>query len=432
MPQGSALEITGRYMHNRYMSFNSYDIAGANPTYSPVAAITDVDLHPDRSSARNPYVAGNKRGTPLRNYSIEVLTGAPVDGDPDNTLRSNADYDQRETIVLRSYVEDAGTGNTAGEYLPAPIVTLADGTVLTDVAEICGALDVDSSIVNIPLIPAATYDQMTAFGNPYHLDGTEANPTVLLKAFTFPENINCDWFGFCPQAPSEQPGFYANLDNQYVFGMTTNARPIVLPETALGIPSGATPLGIVTVGFQKDPALAVAVFRGKLPETPRTVDGSEYAEEGDMRYWSFCTNAYMSQKVTDCLYDEQIVVDENGYYTIAIGWEQDRPYNATSECGYNWLPTSTQGDGYLDILEQEIAQGELDPVELVTPNAIGQPRANNPYQNLVIVRNMLPSAGFPNAIQAVSNYAETASVMGEYAVGYWYESKADFEGRGCN
>ncbi len=432
MPEGSALKITGRYLHNRYMSFNSYDIAGDEPTYSPVDAITDVDLHPFFRFARNPYVAGNRRNTPIRRYVFEVLPGAPAEGDPDNTIRSNAEHGQRATIVLRSYVEDDGTGNTAGEYLPRPIVTLADGTTLTKIEEICDALDVDSSIVNIPLVPAATYDQMTAFGNPYHLDGSEADPTFLLKAFTFAENINCDWFGFCPAAPSDQPGFYANLDNQYVFGMTTNARPVVVPETALGIPAGTTPLGTVTVDYQKDPDLAVAVFRGKLPETPRTRDGSKYAEEGELRYWSFCTNEYMSQKVTDCLYDEQVVVDEDGYYTIAIGWEGDRPGNARAECGYNWLPTSHRGDGYVDILVQEVAQGELDEAELTKPNALGRPRENNPYQNMVIVRNMLPSADFSNAIQDVQNYEETAAVMGEYAVGYWYESKAEFESRGCH
>jgi hypothetical protein len=431
MPEGSTLKINGRYMQNRYMSFNSYNIQGDSPTYSPVDAIADLDLQPDHKNATNPYVEGNKRRMPLRNYSIEVLTGAPVQGDPSTSLRSNAEYGERATIVLRSYVEDAGTGTTAGEYLPAPVVMLANGTVLTEVEEICSALQVDSSIVNIPLIPAGTYDQMTAFGNPYRLDGSEENPTILLKAFTFPENINCDWFGACPTAPSDQPGFYANLDNQYVFGMTTNARPVVLAEDALGIPPGTTPLGKVTVGFQKDPDLAVAVFRGKLPETPRTRDGSKYAEVGELRYWSFCTNEYMSQKVNACLYDEQIVVDEDGFYTIAIGWEEDRPGNATAECGYNWLPTSPRGDGYLDILEQEVAQGELDPAELEMPNALGKPRANNPYQNMVIVRNMLPSADFPHAIQEVSNYAETATVMGDYAVGYWYESRAEFESRGC-
>ena len=156
-----------------------------------------------------------------------------------------------------------------------------------------------------------------------------------------------------------------------------------------------------------------------------------YAEQGDLRYWSFCTNEYMSQKATDCLYDEQVVIDKDGFYTIAIGWPEDRPDTAKAECGFNWLPTSKRGDGYLDILEQEVAQGELDPSELTMPNALGKPRANNPYQNMVIVRNMLPSAGFPHAIQEVSNYAETATVMGDYAIGYWYESKADFEGRGC-
>lgn len=438
MPSGSRLELKGQYMYNRYMSFNSYDVGGTNPSYKPVDAISDSELMPDNLGAVNPYrydLPQNERNSSDRDYTIEVLTGSPATDDPENTLRSNADFGEFATIVLRSYVADSGEGLTAGVPLPTPVVTLEDGQVIDNVEEVCEVLTADSSIINVPLIPPGTYDQMTAFGNPYKVDATEQDPAVLLKAFTFAENINCLWFGACSDTPDEQPGFYANLDNQYVLGITTNARPTIVPEEMIGIDSdpdtNTTPLGKVTVGFTKDEDLEVAVFRGKLPETPSTYSGAIYAEPGELRYWSFCTNEYMSQKVTDCLYDEQVQVDEDGYYTIAISWAEDRPINANRACGFNWLPTSTRGDGYLDILEQEVENGELDASELTALNQLNAPRSNNIYQNLVLVRNMLPSDGFENAIQSVSNYAETESVMGEYAVTYWYESKSDFESRGC-
>ncbi len=432
IPEGASLDIYGRYMHNRYMSFNSYDITGENPTYAPGDAITDIDLNPIFRFAKNPYIEGNRRNKLFRGYKIKVLPGAPEASDPDNTLHSMGQYGERATILLRSYVEDEDTGTTAGEYLPSPVVTLNDGTVITDIAEICQTLEVDSSIINPPLVPVDKYDQMAAFGHPYSLDATEENPNTLTKAFNPSDDINCGWFGFCHPAPTQATGYYANLDNQYVTAVTTNAKPIEYPETALGLPAGTTPRGKVVVGFQKSPELAVAVFKGKLPVTPKTLEGSKRAKAGEVRYWSFCTNEYMSQKVTDCLFDEQITVDEEGYYTIAVSWEEDRPENATAECGYNWLPASMQGDGYLDILEQEVERGELDPSVLSLPNQLGKPRENNPHQNIVIVRNMLPAADFEQAIQNVSSYTDTEAVMGEYAVQYHYESTIDFESRGCN
>lgn len=435
MPPGSKLEFYGRYMHNRYMSFNSYDVAGDNPSFAPVDALRGAKIKPLYRFIKNPYKKGKRRDAFFRGYKIEVLPGAPQEGDANNTLRSNAAYGQRASIILRSYVEDEGTGPTAGEFLPWPILTLADGTVLSEIDEVCAAADVDPSYVQVPLIPSATYDQMTAFGNPYArgINATAETPAYLYKAFTFSESINCSWFGDCADNPVNNVGFYANLDNQYVSGFVNHYRPKRLPETALGLPQGTTPLGEVTVGYDKDEQLEVAVFRGRLPKTPKTRDGQRRVKgKVNMRYWSFCTNQYMSQKVNDCIYDEDLIVDDKGFYTIALSLAEDRPANAIAECGVNWLESKEIGDGYLEILQQQVANGQLGAEELTKPNAIGQPRANVPSQSLVIVRNMLPAKRFKYAIQNVNSALKTAEVMGDYAVAYHYESTAEFESRACH
>ena len=76
--------------------------------------------------------------------------------------------------------------------------------------------------------------------------------------------------------------------------------------------------------------------------------------------------------MNDCLFDEEIPVNKNGFYTIAISRVEDRPRNANKECGYAWLPMADDGDGMFD--------------EDVT---------------IIQFRHMLPSKNFQHSIQRV-------------------------------
>ena len=62
--------------------------------------------------------------------------------------------------------------------------------------------------------------------------------------------------------------------------------------------------------------------------------------EAQTRYWSLCQNeSPVTNRVSNCLYDEQVPVRADGSFVIVISLAQDRPSNATHSCG---------GGGWMD------------------------------------------------------------------------------------
>jgi hypothetical protein len=109
-------------------------------------------------------------------------------------------------------------------------------------------------------------------------------------------------------------------------------------------------------------------------------------QEGDMRYWSICSNqGFANTRVNDCLFDEEIPLDENGFYTVMLSRAADRPRNATRECGIAWLPMADDGDGMFD--------------EDVT---------------VVQIRQMLAAPEFEHAIKQVARQSDLKAVQGPY------------------
>ncbi len=418
LPEGANLELIGRYPKARYMSFNSYDANGENPTYAPVDVIRDVEIKPFLSFAKNPYIPGNKRNTFLRGYKINVASGMPQADDNSNTLRTSVMDGEQAVLLHRIYVPDEGNGVTGGEYLPYPILTLANGTLVYEEDKVCAELQAVNEYIEPPIVPVEKYLGVLKPGGqnywtsqgfaPFGIaPATEENPVSLRKAF-FPQvNIACDYFFSCDYEGPQNNGYYANIDNSYTYAYISNA-----PKSFIPVPKSQTrPLGLQFTVEAADPDLAVTVFKGKLPATPTTLKGDEIMTEGSVRYWSFCTNEYYSQKVTDCIYDEQVVVDKEGYYTIAISWADDRPTNATNECGVNWLSMADSGDGFGDM--------------------VGNSVLNNPHESMVIIRNMTPSEDFMQAIQNIPSQTTTAETLGEFNTTYYQTSVAEFEAKGC-
>jgi hypothetical protein len=123
-----------------------------------------------------------------------------------------------------------------------------------------------------------------------------------------------------------------------------------------------------------------------MPQTPTTYAGGDYMEEGDMRYWSICSNqGFANTRVNDCLFDEEIPLDENGFYTVMVSRASDRPRNAIKECGIAWLPMADDGDGMFD-------------------NDV----------TVVQIRQMLASPDFEHAIKRVGKQSELESVLGPF------------------
>ena len=56
--------------------------------------------------------------------------------------------------------------------------------------------------------------------------------------------------------------------------------------------------------------------------------------DGELRYWSWCSNqGFANTRVNQCVYDEHIPVGPDGFYTLVVSREEDRPRNARPECG---------------------------------------------------------------------------------------------------
>lgn len=386
IPAGATLKLNGQFPHARYMSLNSYlgGELGVDTYYAaPAHSIADAAMVPNAGSI-NPFVDGATRNSEHRDYQVTLAAGNTPEIVPANTLYGNAQGDDKTVIIYRIYVADTDQGIQGGVALPEAELTLENGEVLSGDAA-CDALNVDTDIVATPFIPDATYAGLRGYGNPAinNLIEDGNKQTARWKAaYNAKEANQCNFLGNCSPSPVRLMAYYANLDNQYLAAyIDREIKPIV-------------------------------VIRGKIPNVPATLSGAATFDDSQsqLRYWSICQNEYFSQKVTECLYDEQIHIQPDGKFLIVTSLLEDKPSNATSECGNGFIEWSKDGDGF----------------------GIREGRENHSGDGMLLVRNMLPSAGFNQAVQNTSTPGDEASIMGEFLPTAEYFTKAEFEALGCD
>ncbi|MFM0169136.1 hypothetical protein PQR33_07250 [Paraburkholderia sediminicola] len=336
---------------------------------SPAAKLTDFQIAPDAGST-NPFVTGASRYAANRNYTLEIVPTSAPSIAASNTLYGDSDYGQTITVWYRVYVADKGADATGGVGLPDLQVQQADGTVLTG-AQACSVLSPAQSAAASPLLPTSTYAALR------DQTGVSAgfpavNPAVWMAQYNTQYGLQCMFLGKCGGSPVRQVGFFANLDNAYVSALISRAYG------------------------------SVVVVQGRLPTAPKTYSNVATMTSGQLRYWSMCTNEFYTQKATSCLYDEQVPVDANGNYTIVVSRASDKPTNATGACGRGFITLSDAGDG-----------------------------AGHTNDGLLIMRNMLQSADFPNAIQNTKTPGDESSVVGPFLPTISYTTTAAFEALGC-
>ncbi|MFI6432392.1 hypothetical protein [Rhodococcus oryzae] len=368
IPEGAELVMKGEYAHARYQSLNSYNVT----TNSPTAALNDVSTLPDTGS-QNPYLPGaNRVHEGGRSYTATVVNEVPPAQPETNTLYAGVPGQERTTLIYRLYLPDAGRDMTGGVGLPEPELHLPGGEVLTG-PQLCSAVNAATTTPRVDLLPMDKYVSLRDQpGKPATFPADRI--PVWRTYYNTPFGLGCTYLAKCDGSPAKTGGQYSNIDNNYV-----NAY--------------------VSRGFGE-----VLTMTGTLPRTPETTDGRPHADGGvDMRYWSLCSNeSIATTKVIGCLYDEQVPTDAARRYTIVASLPEDRPANATEACGVAWMPLSKTGDGV----------GHSD-------------------DGYLILRNMLPTAGFGHAVQDTKTPGDENAVMGEYLPTGAYSSKADFESRGC-
>ena len=369
LPSGSHLRLQGGYPYGRYMSLNAY--SDGNPT----DALSDTSIDPD-PGAVNPFVAGNRRDGTARSWRVRVLDEPAPAARAPNTIYARPQIGQPIELAYRVYEPDRGRDLTGDTGLPEAVLVMADGTELTGEAACQAINDADRSI-NVQTVPAATWRAATSC-RPNHpaFDPVRWERFFNLDYATASVPADCTEAGYearHQQDPEQRGGFYSNKDSAYIFAHLSRGYGPVL------------------------------VVQGTLPVFPRTRAGQEVMAPAQLRFWSLCTGeSRVTTRTPDCLADRQVAIDDERRYTIVVSKAADRPANAQKRCGVSWLDWGEGGDG-----------------------------AGNPDYAALIMRNMLVSPDFGQAIQRVPRPAAAEETMGPYFPRSAYTSKEDFEARGC-
>ncbi len=392
VPPGAVVRLAGRYPHARYMSFNVYGIDPISQAPgTPFDGLADIDINPDDGSA-NPFLVGADRTSTDRDYEVRLVGDNvpenPLDRLPNTLYGTRAgeptDDTRRQEVVYRVYVPDEERDLWGDTGLPTIELELPDGSIQT-AEQACESMNTDTNLPldSLPTLEEAAYADFRALGSePTH----PAHPEPRFRKFfnALHATLQTYYTGTArePELASVDAtfsgGYYSNLDNQYV-------------------------LTVIDREFGPNPDRAnIAIITGIAPQTPETLDGQETMESGDLRYWSLCQNeSAVTTRVSDCLFDEQIPRDADGRYTVVVSRDEDRPANASSECGIAFMDWGA-GDGVA-----------------------------RPEYGLLILRHMLPTDGFAATVANVESPGDEEATLGEHLPTVTYDSREGFEERGC-
>lgn len=377
LPEGATLELAGQYPHARHLSFSTYESDGR-----PVDRLNDLMIAPEAGST-NPFVIGARRDATNRAYRIQVAqadvkAGVQVDESerPRNTVFAKTGSEPIQ-LIMRVYVPDNGLDAKACVPLAKPSARFADGRMLEGEA-LCSELVIkEGSLRDVRLTPEATKKLLglASTSSPYHPAQADAswhaffNPPLLVA--TTLVGTSFQRVGSLLSA-KRKGGFYSTLDNTYMSTFVDRRFGEVL------------------------------VLRGKAPTTPKTREGTTVMQPGQLRYWSICKyRSFADTAAGDCVYDEQVPVDTNGNFVIALSNAAVKPVNATAACGVAWLDWGI-GDG-----------------------------VGNPDGGVLVLRHMMPAGDFTHSLFATQRPGDEASVLGPYYPRATYMTKAEFEKRGC-
>lgn len=315
LPPGGELHLRGRFPHARYMSFNAYDEVG-----QPTDALPDFLISPDAGSM-NPYVDGNRRDLPMRNYTVRVVPEPQPESGERSPNTVYLGFDGREvysgTVIYRVYLPDRGRDEFGDVRLPEVSTVLPDGRTVDQPVACTAGSDQPSTEVN--RIDRASSGPVTP--NPADV----RNPLVFQKFFNATRGVVPS--AVRPFVPADQRGgFFSDENNAYL-----------------------------TAGTSREFGDLVVV-EGRIPSTVDTYDGDKRFGTADLRYWSACmvTSLYAGgfTDTVDCVHDEDVPQGPHGEFTIVISTPELRPANARPECGVAWIAYGARSNGIVIVRNQ--------------------------------------------------------------------------------
>lgn len=286
---GGWVELRGQYPRARYFAYHPNDMDLNN-----LKTLRDIDLDPDPGSV-NPFREIPDPGS--KNYYTAklVFTATPDKPEP-NTSYVGTKKDGKTTNrylinLLRLYASDIGDGaNSGGVPLPAVTIYDADGKVSQHFDE-CDLYAVENERLKSDLLfPALPIADHRAHNPPY-----------------WSTSSNFD-------APSDT---LANADVQY----------------------------LATVYSQRYGD--IFVVRAKFLTAPNTREGEPHSIKGkDVRLYTLCTYNIWAGSAVDCMLDNELRVDDQGYYTLVVSDLEHRPENLEQQHA-TWIDWGPYLDGQL-------------------------------------------------------------------------------------
>jgi hypothetical protein len=367
IPPGGHILIDGQFPHARYTSLITY-----NAQTQAIDGINDTQIQPDPGST-NPFLPGANRTSTRRSYTVQIVNQRiPASARAQNML----------------YTENAdGSKSSKNENLAIFILRIYVHDRGTDI-------DGGVPLPGVSIVTSSG-QKITLPDCPDLIPNTGLNETLAASGTALPIPLG-NPSSSVPLAWHKYTNLATHAVNVFGAGTPIPAATASITDQALGTGGLWENVDNKYIYAQMDRTLGqVLVLHAKAPTTPRTIDGEPQMGTGQVRYWSICTNDSLSTRVFGCAHDELVPVDQDGYYTIAISTASARPSNATLACGIAWLP-----------------EGPLPRTEL-------------------IMRNMLPSPDFKQAIQNVRPGFEPQDMGAYYPTGRYYATALDFERTGC-
>lgn len=387
LQQGWQLTLKGQYPHARYFSYTIANALGAGVVGNG-QFLASRNITPDVGSY-NPFLYTVNRNVTERNYTVYIVqSDVPANPAPNTLYVANKLINTTVRLAIRTYLVDKGydgTGNVLledcdGNGMPVATLTLPSGQVISG-ADLFNYLNV-TKVLQTPY-PLATWQASIAASN----DTTDA-----------PASSNITAQRFWNLAYSVAGSFYAN-DPLY--------RVQHFPPTSAG-------------GFASNPETSylsfaysfsygqVVVVQGKMPSHPTTQNGEPYfPQDPQVQYFSVSIcGSPPSGQTWNTVHDEDVPLDSDGRYTIAISWPWNRPSNALLSNGIVWLDPGTGEGNYVEARD---------------------------WVGVVIIRFQEPS---PNWAQSPANIPipttsnpvpQDQNVMGDYYPVATYVSQAYFE-----
>lgn len=324
MPLGSKLTLKGQYPHSRYASFTIGNQLNGKGHIGAGSYILAQNITPDPGST-NPFVSSNSRNATPRNFTLHIVQGNSSTNPENNTLYSGTTSDNQPIrLSFRIYLVDDGYDGTGNRKLydegplyghPLPQLSLdlinhkgITGPELLKILQVqkiddppgysqeewLHLIDFSDDPVNAPALVEPVFQ--VYYNNEYSVTSSFLGTDWKLRALLFPPNF--------------QGGFANNPNTRYSYSMYSFSYGEMF------------------------------VIRAKLPTHPTTRRGDPEwpVNRTQVQYYSLTTGAGPSWgEGYDTVYDQQLTVGKDGYYTVVVSIPMIKPSVAAINAGVHWL-----------------------------------------------------------------------------------------------